>query len=166
MPPIFYLNSKAPMDRARFSLAHELGHIVMHHSASDTMESEADRFAAEFLMPSKQIRHHLENVDIRKAARLKPYWRVSMAALIRRARDLGQIGQDEYGKLFRRLGHLGYRKTEPNPISAEHPQLVRKIFEVFQTSNEFDSADLAKLFCIDEDELRHYRPDFAGLKIA
>ena len=166
MPPLFYLNSNAPMDRARFSLAHELGHVVMHHTASDTMEREADRFAAEFLMPEKQIKSQLENIDIKKAARLKPYWRVSMQAMIYRARDLSQITPTQFTALYKRLGHLGYRKTEPNPISPEHPKLLNKVFSVFESTNEFSYSDMARLFCVTENELPRYRPDRGGLRIA
>src|SRR5437870_1642062 len=45
MPPLFFLNDDAPPDRLRFSLAHELGHVVMHSVPTDNMEKEADRFA-------------------------------------------------------------------------------------------------------------------------
>ena len=46
MPPLFLVNSVSPPDRLRFSLAHELGHMVMHRAATETMELEADRFAS------------------------------------------------------------------------------------------------------------------------
>lgn len=57
----------------RFTLAHELGHAVLHSemgtvhrdkpldgpsSASDRIEREADRFATIFLMPQKLVRQH------------------------------------------------------------------------------------------------------------
>src|SRR5690348_6188107 len=59
MPPMFFVNASAPADRARFSLAHELGHMVMHLSASETMEDEANQFASALLMPESDIRHQL-----------------------------------------------------------------------------------------------------------
>ena len=30
MPPLFFVNKSAPADRYRYTLAHEIGHIVMH----------------------------------------------------------------------------------------------------------------------------------------
>ena len=49
-PPLFFVNDSIPTDRMRFSLAHEIGHVVMHQLPTDDMEREADRFASEFLM--------------------------------------------------------------------------------------------------------------------
>jgi Zn-dependent peptidase ImmA (M78 family)/DNA-binding XRE family transcriptional regulator len=166
MPPLFCLNNTAPADRARFSLAHELGHIVMHRSASETIESEADRFAAEFLMPANEIASQLDHINLRRAAALKRHWRVSMAAIIMRARDLRRIPADHYTRLFRKMSHLGYRKREPEAILPEYPKLLQTMIEVYESSNGFGLADLARMFCIHEDELRYYLPSIRSLKIA
>ena len=51
-------NRHAPAERYRFSLAHEPGHLVLHQSPGDSsvQERQADEFAAEFLMPARDIR--------------------------------------------------------------------------------------------------------------
>ena len=61
LPPLFFLNQAAPGDRGRMTLAHELGHMVMHHVARAEMEVQAFEFAQEFLMPAKDIRHQLDD---------------------------------------------------------------------------------------------------------
>ena len=43
LPPVIFLNENTPADRMRFSLAHELGHIIMHNQISNTMEDEANQ---------------------------------------------------------------------------------------------------------------------------
>ena len=48
------MNSDMPGDRHRFNLAHELGHALMHRHSTGECESEANRFAAEFLMPKEE----------------------------------------------------------------------------------------------------------------
>lgn len=122
--PLVVLSSHAPADRQRFTLAHELGHAVMHQIPSENQEAEADRFAAEFLMPARGIREHLSGASIPSLARLKPVWRVSMAALLRRARDLGQITESRYKTLSIEMSAAGYRKNEPVSISPEEPSLI------------------------------------------
>ena len=64
-PPIILLNSSAPADRVRLSLAHALGHLVMHRNELPykEMEHEANRFAAAFLMPEHDIIDDLRPVD-------------------------------------------------------------------------------------------------------
>ena len=61
--PLFLINSNAsiPWDRMRLTLAHELGHVLMHTFPSPTMEEEANAFAAELLMPRKEIKPYLYN---------------------------------------------------------------------------------------------------------
>ncbi len=97
MPPMFFVNVNASGDRLRFSLAHELGHVVMHASPTRDMEDEADEFASEFLMPAREIGPYLIDMDLSRAGQLKPYWKVAMSALILRARDLG-VHQQEQGE--------------------------------------------------------------------
>src|SRR5690242_8504646 len=53
LPPCIFLNSRRPADRMRFSLAHELGHIIMHKVPTDEMETEANSFASELLVPER-----------------------------------------------------------------------------------------------------------------
>lgn len=51
-------NSKKPPNRIRFSIAHELGHIVLEHtSKSEEEEIEANYFASNFLAPRMAIHY-------------------------------------------------------------------------------------------------------------
>lgn len=85
LPPMIFVNQDAPMDRLRFTLAHELGHLVMHAFPHPELEEEANRFAAEFLMPVANIRTQFAQVSLPVLAMLKKVWRVSMAALLQNA---------------------------------------------------------------------------------
>jgi Zn-dependent peptidase ImmA (M78 family)/transcriptional regulator with XRE-family HTH domain len=163
--PLFFINSEVPADRIRFSLAHELGHMVMHRSASDVMEAEANRFASEFLMPAREIKPQLVGINLPKAAQLKPYWRTSMAALIYRAKELGTISQAEYAKLFQRMSHLGIRKSEPGPLPPEEPNLIPELFNTYCIANALSIADLSRLSTIYEDEFRARFVPRTGLRI-
>ena len=113
MPPVIFLNKNMPADRMRFSMAHELGHIVMHRIPSPDMEQQADEFAAAFLMPKEDIAPELSGFSLAKAAQLKPYWKVSMGALIVRAKTIGKIDQGTYSWLWRQMAINGYRTKEP-----------------------------------------------------
>ena len=62
--PVFFVSDRAPGDRERWTLAHEIAHVVMHHLPTDDPEPEADRFAAEFMMPAHEIERDLRNGDL------------------------------------------------------------------------------------------------------
>jgi Zn-dependent peptidase ImmA (M78 family)/transcriptional regulator with XRE-family HTH domain len=140
--PIFLVNDSIPTDRLRFTLAHEIGHIVMHRMPTVDMEREADKFAAELLMPENDIRAHLSHVDIPKLAAMKQYWRVAMGALLYRAADLKTIDERRKSYLWFRMGQAGYRTHEPVEIPPEEPTLLNELLEVHRDSMGYGQAQI------------------------
>lgn len=152
LPPIFFVNSKSPGDRLRFTLAHELGHIVMHRVPNDNMENEADLFASEFLMPSKEIKHLLTNVNLRTLANLKPYWKVSMASMLVKARDLGTITSRTYSYMWMEMGKAGYRRREPIDIPVEQPNTMKKLLLLYKENLNYGVQEISKITLLNEPE--------------
>jgi Zn-dependent peptidase ImmA (M78 family) len=159
LPPIFFVNSEAPADRMRFSLAHELGHVVMHAIPTGDLESEADRFAAEFLMPEADILPEISGkIDLQKLASLKPRWRVSMQALARRCFDLQTITERQYRQLFIVMGKMGWRRREPVAIGQETPRVVTAVADVYLKQKGFSFGDLCRLaFCREDGEMSAFQ---------
>lgn len=154
-PPLFFVNASIPADRMRFSLAHEIGHIVMHQLPTDDMEREADRFASEFLMPESHISGQLADLTLARLAALKPYWKTSMAALLKRAGDLEVITERTKNYLWFQMGQRGYRTKEPVTIPPEVPMLLAEVLEVHRKSLSYTVQDLAALLAATEDEVRN-----------
>jgi Zn-dependent peptidase ImmA (M78 family) len=96
-PPCIFLNRDQPADRMRLSLAHELAHLVMHRVSTRHMEDEANAFAGAFLAPAKDIRPYFSRrrVDLPLLANLKPEWRMAMAALLFRAKQLHFVNDNQ-----------------------------------------------------------------------
>lgn len=153
-PPFFFVSASAPGDRLRWNLAHELGHIIMHDAPAPDQETEANRFAAEFLMPGKEIRPDVEGLTLPKLAELKRYWKVSMQALIMRAHDLGAISDRQKRSFFTRFSQLGYRKTEPVTIPREEPTLIRRVVDFHRTEHGYTDADLSRAARLSQQEFR------------
>ncbi|HWR14168.1 MAG TPA: XRE family transcriptional regulator [Terriglobales bacterium] len=145
MPPLFLVNQMIPTDRLRFTLVHEIGHIVMHRFPTESMEKEADQFAAEFLLPEKEVKPHLGYINLPKLASLKAYWRVSMNALLKRAGDLGTITERTRSYLWMQMGSKGYRKHEPVELPVEEPTLIYKLVHVHCDKLKFGPKEIAKL---------------------
>lgn len=152
---LIMLNLGLPPDRERFTLAHELGHLVMHDlpEPEEDAENEADRFAAEFLMPAAEIRSQLTRIDIQKAAMLKRHWKTAMSALIRRARDLGVIAEPRYRSLMTQMSQRGILKIEPTvDLAREEPRVVASVLDVHISQHQYSRQDLADLVCLNRDE--------------
>lgn len=128
----------APGDRQRMSLAHEVGHLVLHTRAGDEkrMEREAMEFGSALLMPRDAFLGMLpsRHMTVSDLAVLKRHWRVSMAAAVMRAARLGAIDEGEKRRLFRVLSARGWRRSEPIPIPHEHARLLKSsLVRAFRT---------------------------------
>lgn len=152
-PPFFYLNSQKSPEILRFTLAHELGHLTMHYFPTADPEGEADRFAAEFLMPASEVRSQLQGLQFAKLGPLKTYWRISMRNLITRADRLGCITPSRSRSLYVQLSQKGYVANEPYPLSPEEPSLVGKALRVHLEDHKYARQELAELVVLYEDEL-------------
>ncbi|GAB33366.1 helix-turn-helix domain-containing protein [Gordonia otitidis] len=149
--PLVLLGDHAPADRQRFTLAHELAHAVMHQVPTEDQESEADRFASELLMPASAVRAQMDGLTVPKLAKLKSEWGVSMAALLRRGRDLGGIGDARYRALNIELSRAGYRKNEPVRVLPEVPTLLPRVIQERLSAGE-SVAEIARSAQMTEDE--------------
>lgn len=124
---VVVLNADMPTDRRRWTIAHELGHLVMHDSyAEPDVEDQANEFAAEFLMPAQVIRPQLTDVSLGSLVDLKAEWGCSMQALFERALDLGTVDRSERDRFYRRLRDKGWKVTEPgsDTLPPEQPELA------------------------------------------
>jgi Zn-dependent peptidase ImmA (M78 family) len=110
------------------------------------MEQQADQFAAAFLMPSDDIGAELRGLTLAKAAQLKPYWRVSMAALIVRATTLGKIDSGSASYLWRQMSSRGFRTQEPASLdfAVEQPSLANALLSNLTETMGYTSDDLER----------------------
>jgi len=146
--PLFFINSEMPGDHQRFTLMHEVGHVIMHRIPHERIEDEANRFAAEFLMPSREIVHDLGALNLERAAGLKAYWKVSMQAIIRRAIDLKKIPKSRFDRLSAQIGAAGYMRNEPLRIDPEQPTLLRQLVNLHLEQSTHTTNTLQKLALI------------------
>ncbi len=137
--PVILINNKIQNARKLFTLAHELGHLIMHNHntiflAKDRdFEKEANQFASEFLAPKISLRGEFSRVTIEKLFYLKAYWKVSAGALLYKAKEM-VLTQDQYKKLLIKMAP--YRVNEPNDFEIEQPVLLRTMFKVFKETLE------------------------------
>lgn len=130
---VVVLNSeKESSTRSRFDTAHETGHGVMHSAARhlpiDRREAEADRFAGALLMPRAAFTQDFyfgDRSDWAHLFDLKSRWGASVAAVVRRAYQLGLIDAVEYRTRFRAIGRNGWTTEEPQEPVHEEPELFR-----------------------------------------
>ena len=109
--PVSVINTNRSTDRVRFNVAHEIGHLVMDVSDAERDEEElAHRFAAALLVSAEHAFHELgikrQRLDWEELKVLKRKYGLSMAAWIRRARDLHIINENHYRELHIELSKI------------------------------------------------------------
>lgn len=162
--PMFFINSDHGGERQRFSLSHELGHMVMHDVPEPEYEEQADRFAAEFLMPEQEIRPQLEahRLNLARLVDIKTHWKVSMASVVHRAEDLGVVTERQARSLWQMLTVRGFRKRELFPIEPEQPTLLRSAISLHQQEHRYSASELAAVTLVREREFSTTFPVAAG----
>ena len=118
--PVVAVDPGVPDDRKRFTLAHELGHLLMDTASAQTPkdgERLANRFASAFLVPASVARRELgakrPRLSLDELELLKTKHGLSMQAWLYRARDCGIIDEAHFNTLFDRLTRAYGRRTEP-----------------------------------------------------
>jgi len=156
MPPTIFINQDLPGDRWRFTLCHELAHLVMHDVPRETMEDEADQFAAEFLMPEVDMRPEFMKrkfLSFNDLISLKSYWKVAISALIRRGKDLGYLSADKAKRLYiERSRHGG--NAEPAQFPRESVKNLDNVIRYFKEKMEFSVTDFSVSLKISDRELK------------
>lgn len=134
--PVIVIKDGEWSERKRFTLAHELGHMVMDVRHGVDGEKAANRFAGAFLMPAEalwsEIGKHRTTISLGELLRLKELFGASFQAIVYRCHDLGIVGDAAYRRLFQSFNEHGWRKRpfeEPGalPPAKERPKRMQRL---------------------------------------
>jgi len=166
---VIIVNKNYSNDHKRFTIAHELGHIIMHSSflvpEYRNKEEEAHRFASEFLMPEDAISNSLRGLRLQSLSPLKQYWLTSMASIVRRARDLKCISEDKYKYFFIELSRKGFKKHEPIDVYIDSPKLFYEAYKLHKNELKYSDEEISQTFSLPLDVIKKYCIPSTNLKV-
>jgi Zn-dependent peptidase ImmA (M78 family) len=130
--PVIVIKMSAWAERKRFTLAHELGHMVIEARPGVSAERAVDRFAGAFLMPAealwREIGKSRTTFSLGELVGLKKMFGASIQAITYRCRDLGIISDSYFRRLFQIYSERGWRKPpfeEPGAVDPEKEKPTR-----------------------------------------
>lgn len=109
--PVIVVNQNFPIERKRFTLLHELGHLLLSHNKNFTdkeIESACHRFAGAILIPRIKLISELgmsrEPIYLQELAEVQKEWGISIQAIMYRAKDLDIISQSKLTNFYIEIG--------------------------------------------------------------
>ena len=165
VPVIFYDKTLKSSCRIRFSLAHELGHILLHSYVTnedlknkdflDKIEKEANTFASCFLLPRESFILDVNALSLEYFMLLKEKWKVSISALIYRCKELELIDNNLNLSLRKRISAKRWNKIEPldDTIPYENPQLFKQALEFIIQNSNTKKGDILFYFSYNQKDL-------------
>jgi Zn-dependent peptidase ImmA (M78 family)/transcriptional regulator with XRE-family HTH domain len=103
--PFIVVNRNFTVERRRFTVAHELGHLILNiGGGAGDKERLCNRFAGALLFPrttmAYELGSHRRSVTLEELVTLKESYGMSIAAIVHRAFDLGIIDRKYYDHIF------------------------------------------------------------------
>ena len=160
--PVIVVNGGHKGERQRFTLAHELAHLVLRFNGLSDADQEkaADRFAGAFLMAKDMVLRllgpHRTSISIGELAELKKLFKVSIASLVVRCAQLGIITKAVYGRLWAQIKDMGWKSqasNEPGTLTAEVPQRMERLCLRAVAEGAVSEARAAELLGVSVSEL-------------
>ena len=154
--PCIMLSTSKPASRLRFDIGHELGHLAIHEESTvgeKKTEKQANRFAGAFLAPQESFLEECpRRWSLTAFQQLKFRWRMSIQALLYRAKDLGCISQSTHQRAMIQISKLNMRKNEGPEWEMGQPVLVAQALELL--SDQITLNSLADELSVLPTELR------------
>lgn len=163
--PVIVVSSRWPGDRQRFTLAHELAHVIFANRLADEVNEEkaCDRFAGAFLAPRESVIKELgtqrKRLEPQELYHLKHEYGLSMAGWVMRAFQCGVIHDEIREATMRMFSARRWRTNEPGEsLANETPSLFEQLVYRALAEDLISEAKAAELLGIPR--MRFYRERF------
>lgn len=163
--PVVVVNSTQVLDRKRFTVLHELGHILMNvnHHPEKERERFCHFFAGAMLIPKNLLLKELGNsrsrISLNELVYLKKQFGASIQSIVIRAKNLNIITESYYKSFMTFFSMRGFKKNEPGEYkgyekSNRFKQLLHRAVaeEIISTS---------KAAALDNKKLSEFRDELA-----
>lgn len=147
-------------DRQRFTVAHELGHLVLDDRLAADIDKEdaANRFAGAFLVPAAKVKEALgerrRSLEDRELYMLKHEFGLSMAGWSYRALNTGVISKAAHNAFWSLFAKKGWKNKEPGKqYPTESPHLFEQTVYRALGENLIGESKAAELLSVSVHEL-------------
>jgi Zn-dependent peptidase ImmA (M78 family)/transcriptional regulator with XRE-family HTH domain len=149
------------LPRFNFDLAHELGHLLLHNGVDVTtdilgkIERQANYFAGCFLLPRETFAREVISTSVHYFLKLKERWRVSVAMMVYRCKELGILNANQVSYMFRQLTAKGMRKREPldTAFKTESPSVLQAALDMLIKNGVQSKSDIREALNLNSNDI-------------
>ena len=149
--------------RRRLDAAHEMAHIVIHRHVKPEdlkrdfrlIEEQAMAFAGAFLLPAETFRDDVYSYSLEALVALKPKWKVSVGAMIKRLGHMDVVSDQYERRLWQYYSYRKWRGREPldDVIPIEQPHNLRSSIEMLVEDSFISREDLLLETCLSAEDV-------------
>lgn len=166
-PYILYNSVQKSAVRTRFSILHELGHLIMHSSISETdsikksivdlADSQADTFASAFLLPATSFPKDIHSTSLLSLEAIKRKWGASISSIIIRCESLNLLTENQINYLRRQMTMHKFWHKEPldDILTISEPELLRDAIYLLIDNKIITKSSFINSSALSTDDLKH-----------
>ena len=126
--PVIVVNGNFPVERKRFTLLHELGHLLLNLPDCNIKDEEnyCNKFAAEFLFPKKLVIKEFgvkrDLISLNELIEVQRKYGISIQAIIHRLVDAGIFTDNRKIEFYKKINFNASLKREVNMERFQTPE--------------------------------------------
>jgi Zn-dependent peptidase ImmA (M78 family)/transcriptional regulator with XRE-family HTH domain len=129
--PFIVVNANHGGERQRFTMAHELAHLVLDLKKAADAERACYRFAGALLVPAERLKREVgesrKEIIMQELFALKALFGVSAQTVAHRCAELKIVNRGARNTMFRLFETQGWRTLEPNPVPVDSPKRLKRL---------------------------------------
>jgi len=130
--PVIVVNRNFSVERKRFTLLHELGHLLLDLPKCDTKFEEqiCNRFASEFLLPKsmvlKEFGEGRETISFKELIEVQRKYGISIRAIIYKLKDCNILSENRVTEFYKKLNFDSRLKHEVDAERFQTPEISNR----------------------------------------
>jgi Zn-dependent peptidase ImmA (M78 family) len=148
--PVIVVNGNFPVERKRFTLLHELGHLLLNMKGVDSKQEEilCNQFASEFLLPRKFLLNEFGgkrgHITIQEFISIQEKYGISIPAIIYRLVDAKIIAKEKHTSFYKKMNFDHKLKKLVNESRFKTPECSNRYNQLVYRALAQNNISLSK----------------------
>jgi len=165
--PVVAYNAKklAKHDRIRFTLLHELAHLLLGNCFGDITENQKEnlchQFAGALLLPESTLKEELGNfrnrLFIPELGNIKKQYGVSLQAIVMRANVCGIVNDNYKKQFFFMMAQMNWKIDEPTQYDYEGVEQSNRFDQLLYRALAEEQISMSKAASLKNQKLAEFR---------